>query len=484
MKNNERIGLLIVMLLAVALRAPGLTTRSVWLDEYTSIEVASKPFLDIVTGSGFNSHTPPFYYALLHIWLVPFSADEFGLRLFSLVVDLANVMLVFLIFSRQFSPGAGRIAGLFVALSPYAIYYAQEGRMYSLLVLLVLITYAIALRIRAGRAKLPLFAGFFVVAVAGMYTHYYYALSLFAIVVATTRFARTDKRTLTLLWGTALLIGIAFLPWLKVVSQILTSEGQTFRQFSYSVFPYSLFRFAAGYGVLPLNHGDKDNFYGTILANLPLIALYIVTFGTALIVAMQEMRRSFQDEFVFLMAPLVIPPMLAIGVNLYTPMLSERYLIVTFPFFAGLLALIGENQSRHSRAWWFTICLFVLTGWGTLRHYTNERFGNTQWRDAARVIDERTDLCDARIFVNPHYLEGIVDYYLNVDCAFLDARERGSMRSALGSPNTQECPGFWIIERGTAESLETKIPRGGIVVFSKFFPIENGVRLLYVEPAS
>lgn len=483
MKNNERIGVLIVLLLAVALRAPGLTTRSLWLDEYTSIEIASKPFLDIVAGSGFDSHTPPFYYALLHIWLVPFSADEFGLRLFSLVVDLANVMLVFLIFSRQFSPGAGRVAGLFVALSPYAIYYAQEGRMYSLVLLLVLITYAIALRIRTGRAGFPLLAAFFIVAVAGMYTHYYYALSLFAIVIATTVSVRGDRQTLARLWGTALLVGIAFLPWLRVVSQILTSEGQTFRQFSYSVFPYSLFRFTAGYGVLPLNHGDKDNFYGTVLANLPVIALYIGTFGAALALAFRKLRQAFSDEVVFLVAPLVIPPLLAIGVNLYTPMLSERYLIVIFPFFAGLLALVGENRPRGSRTWWFALCLFILTGWGTVRHYTNGQFGNTQWRDAAEVIDNRTDLC-ARVIVNPHYLEGIVDYYLKVDHSFLDARESGSMRAALESSDGGGCRGFWIIERGTAKSLEQMIPQDGIVLYSKFFPLENGVRLLYVEPAS
>ncbi len=138
---------LLLLLAALVLRLVGLEARGLWLDEAVSIRVASRSLLDIASGSGFDKHTPPFYYLLLHLWLYLLPATELGIRLLSVLTDVVNVALIYHTFGRQYSRRVGLISAALYTCAPFSIYFAQEGRMYPLLVLLALVTYAFALRV-------------------------------------------------------------------------------------------------------------------------------------------------------------------------------------------------------------------------------------------------------------------------------------------------------------------------------------------------
>ena len=112
--TDSRIQLCIILVLGLALRLFGLDTRSIWVDEMTSLEIGQKSFAAIVGGDQFDRHTPPVYYLLLHLWFSIVPASLFTLRLFSTVVDLLNIVLVAKVFGRQFGRPLGNYLGTYL----------------------------------------------------------------------------------------------------------------------------------------------------------------------------------------------------------------------------------------------------------------------------------------------------------------------------------------------------------------------------------
>ncbi|MGI8984833.1 MAG: glycosyltransferase family 39 protein, partial [Acidimicrobiales bacterium] len=119
-----------------------------WFDEPYTAEVAPEPlgrlFSAFVHGDGtiaFLRDAPPSYgfpyYVVTHIWLAltPFSADEVGLRLLSLLAMVAAVAVLTRAMARLAGRRTGLIAGLLVATNPFVVAYSAEARGYALAVL-------------------------------------------------------------------------------------------------------------------------------------------------------------------------------------------------------------------------------------------------------------------------------------------------------------------------------------------------------------
>ena len=68
-----------VLMLGLVVRLIGLGHQSLWLDEMTSIQIASMPLGQILIGRGFDNHTPPLYYVLLHLFGQITPLTELGL---------------------------------------------------------------------------------------------------------------------------------------------------------------------------------------------------------------------------------------------------------------------------------------------------------------------------------------------------------------------------------------------------------------------
>ena len=125
-----------IMLLATVLRLPGLSERSLWLDESYSAWFAALPLHELWTDAPLYETHPPAYYTLLKGWIALFGDGEAALRSLSVAASVANVLLLAL---------AGRLLGLerhvdriallgalLLALNPSVVVYAQEARPYAL----------------------------------------------------------------------------------------------------------------------------------------------------------------------------------------------------------------------------------------------------------------------------------------------------------------------------------------------------------------
>jgi 4-amino-4-deoxy-L-arabinose transferase-like glycosyltransferase len=475
--KRPNIAIFLLAALGLTLRLYRLDHLSLWLDEATSIEQANRPAYEILYSKGFDSHTPPFYYLLLHYWFAALPPTAWGLRLLSALIDTGSILLVYAAFSRLFKPNKSLAlitAGLYT-FSPFAIYYAQEGRMYSLVMFLVSVAFYCAIRLRDNELRWEGALLLLCCCVSGVYTHYYFILFLAALTLAILLDTSGFKGKRLYWLGLMFLVGLCFLPWLKVVLSLAASEGQTFRRFTLSVIPYAFFRFSAGYAVLPLNYNTKDNIPQALLAHWPELSSYFLFFGLLSLWSLAKLRKSHPQTILLLLLPLFLPAAIALLISIKVPMLGERYLCVSFPFFIALLA--SGLQDLKEQPWGrIAACLSILFFiYGTAQYYFNPSFGKTEWKQAATVISQRDP--EAPLFFRPDHVRGLLDYYLPrtpKHCATLLAR---SSAAQLGPGLT-----YWLIERGTETSLiHELVPLHAALLEEQLFPLENGIRLFYLR---
>lgn len=396
--------LVLAALLAVALgmRLSGLLERGIWLDETVSLQVAAQPPGEIARGQVFDNHTPPLYYLLLHLWFQVVPEGLFTLRLLSVLLDLGVLVLLVATVARAFGRRRAVAVGAAYAIAPFAVRLAQEGRMYPLLVLLVVACFALALEVDRHRHRRWTAAALVPVAAAALYTHYYAALSLLALHAAMAWRLRGDRRAALRWWGAMAGAGLLFVPWLPVVVELLDSGGQFFRAFGVAVVPYAFLRFAVGFSLLPTTVEGKMDLAAAVVEALPL--LLAVGLGVGLVVllgGMEAWRRGLAGRLAVVLA--AAPPLLALAVSAAVPSLDERYLAVSFPFFLVLAVQglgarelgrgrpearsMGGGGAARRLAWLargMAVALFLL---GAAAQLADPDAGTTAWRTAAETLE-------------------------------------------------------------------------------------------------
>jgi mannosyltransferase len=187
-----------------------------WIDEGLSIGIARHAFFDI-PGVLRQDGSPPLYYMLLHFWVELFGTKESATHAFSLIFSTLTIPVGLWTGWKLFGRWTGIVTGILCAANPFLTAYAQETRMYSLVVLLSLLCTAFFLFVfvRRERKYLPFFA---VSLVAMLYTHLwsaFFVLGVGVTVLWLMWLRRDERRELfrdaLLGFGGAFLL---YLPWL------------------------------------------------------------------------------------------------------------------------------------------------------------------------------------------------------------------------------------------------------------------------------
>lgn len=198
--------------------------KSLWGDEWYSIELAQKSIWEVFASVTEDVH-PPFFYAALHFlvkWLGP---HEWVFRLIPFCAGIGTVFLVYLL-GRKITGNnkSGLLAAFLVAISPYWLHLSNEIRSYSLLGFISCLGTFLFLQLAEGRktrwAKL-----FYVsTAVGVVYLEHYGLFWLFGIIVYTAYLAMKRRADRTLLLLQAIVV-ILCLPSLGVtIYQSLYTE--------------------------------------------------------------------------------------------------------------------------------------------------------------------------------------------------------------------------------------------------------------------
>ena len=127
-----------ILILSAALRVYRINDRDFWYDEaFTGIAVRER-FHDMMAMI-INDVHPPLYYLAAKFFSAPFNYSVFGIRLFSAVFGVLGVWAIYLFTKELFDRRIALWASLIIAISPFAIQYSQEARMYVMLVFLITI---------------------------------------------------------------------------------------------------------------------------------------------------------------------------------------------------------------------------------------------------------------------------------------------------------------------------------------------------------
>ena len=203
-----------LLALSVFLRTRALG-ESLWMDEGLSIGIASQPLFDIPSVLR-QDGSPPLYYMALSVWMDLFGAGPAETQGLSLAISLLTVPAGLWAGWSLFGRRAGLITAALFAVNVFVTAYAQETRMYALMILLSLMVTAAFIHafVYRHRRYLPLFIASLVLL---LYTHNWgLFVTLGALGALVPLWYRSDDRR-SLLRDAALGFGgagLLYVPWL------------------------------------------------------------------------------------------------------------------------------------------------------------------------------------------------------------------------------------------------------------------------------
>lgn len=340
-----------------------LTRSHMWLDEALSVDIARLPVAEIPAALRHDGH-PPLFYVLLHFWMRVFGEGDLAVRSFSGLGALATLVLAIFAGRRLAGrDGALMLVGL-LALSPFAVRYATEARMYSLVITLVLAGYLFVARAleRPSVARLVPVS----VVVGLLLLSHYWALWLacgFLAVLAVRwrRSAGSERASAGRVFVAVLAGGALLLPWLPAM---LVQSAHTGTPWAAPVRPTTMV-------TVSLNDVGGGDFAEGELLGFALLAL--AAYGA----------RRARWELTVLAATLAVA---SVAGYVTGTTFASRYTAVVFPLFllgaaAGLVRMAG----RPAR----TGALAAVIGLGLVGSVHNAVTDRTQAGVLAAAIEAR-----------------------------------------------------------------------------------------------
>jgi hypothetical protein len=366
-------------------------TRSpLWLDEALSVNIAKLPVSQIPAALRHDGH-PPLYYLLLHAWMAVVGSGDVAVRALSGIISLIALPLAWVIGRRR---GGRRLGWLFVAvmaMSPFALRYATETRMYSLLMVGTLVLYLLVDDVvRLGRVGWVRLLALAVVSGLLLLTHYWsiWLLGAVELVLAWRWWRHPDERGAS---GRAFVAiaagGVLFLPW---VPSFLYQAAHTGTPWAGRIRPTNLL----GATIQDVGGGAfKDAILvGSVMVALGALGLFGRGVDDQHIDLDLRTRRFVRYEAVVVALTLAIGA--AVGL-LTASTYATRYASGIFPLFA-LLVAAGIACFRSWRA--LTAVLATFLALCLLGSYWNVTYPRSQSRVAGHAINQVAQPGDVVIF--------------------------------------------------------------------------------------
>jgi len=386
---------LVALCVAAGIVLRFVTTSALWLDEALTVNIATVP-LDELRSALEQDGAPPLYYMLLHFWTDWFGTGDVSVRFLSGAFAVAALIPMWFAARRLAGaddPANGRriawIAVVVLASNPYAIRYATETRMYSLVIFLVLCGYLAIAR----AMERPTFTRLALVSFLGaalMYTQYWSMYLLAAVGLWALWRARPGsenaRRARLLILG-LVGVGVLFLPW---VPTFLSQLAHTGTPWGVAVAPptgmvYALLDFAGG------DHTEGWTLFFPSFALL-LLAIFGLGVATRTIELDLRTRRAARPAALIAFGTLLI----GLGLSFVSgTAFQSRYAAVAFPLYLLLIAL-GFARFVDARIRIAAVAVVVALGFaGGVRNVVEQR---TQAPEVADAINPSISADDLIIY--------------------------------------------------------------------------------------
>jgi mannosyltransferase len=382
--------------LAFALRVIGLDSQSMWRDEVDAIRFAARPLAHLLQTFVTPGQNGPLYSLLLRPWLGLAGDSGLALRFFSLFWGVLSVPLVYRL-GRRLLPGHRSlplIAALLATTSPYLVWYGQEGKMYTLVVALVLLSmdrYLAALEEGGWQRWLA----YVLVTSAAFYVHLIAALIVPAQALLFLFYGQVRGVRWKPWLASMAALTVPYLPLLAWQVPLVLQPAETGFQFvPLHVMLYSLL----------VSYGLGVAWGGTFWT----LALFVgLMLAAALLWKGLGLRWA---SGAVLAAWLVVPIAGFFAITLIRPLYTARYLIFILPAFLFLLTLGVAAVAGRSRllAGLLLAVLLVVNGRGLWQQATTPI--KTDFRAATSYVADRLAPHDLILFQIPYGYYSF-DYY-------------------------------------------------------------------------
>ncbi|MCP4415056.1 MAG: hypothetical protein GY805_00440 [Chloroflexi bacterium] len=401
--------IILLFLLAFWLRLHNIDAFSFWTDEGLTSLRSSYPIDKILSNriiiqEGITNDThPPLYYLIIHFSRFLFGGSDFAIRYPSTLASMLLLPLIYQFGRRLGGKRLGVVVVVLTAVNPLQITYAQEARMYTLLVLLAASTFYLLWRMLLTNKWRRYWLGYILLTGLMLYTHYS------AVFLIATQFIfvgwllwHNEQRRLVV--GTAVLLFLIAIPLIPItVPRLFTGAETAYVRVSPLVIFQDVIR--------------NFSFGTTLDFSEPLIQLLVM--GTAVLLFIGLVTLQSWLHRLFLLSYLLAAPVAIVLLSIIKPMyLGVRHIMIGSPALILILAqaiiwlaasMKKKNSAENSptsyrKAGWgaaVAVATAVLSI-GSIRSidnlYNNDYYVKDNFRDLIQYIEQNAGENDIIIY--------------------------------------------------------------------------------------
>ncbi|MBN1219018.1 MAG: glycosyltransferase family 39 protein [Anaerolineae bacterium] len=462
--KKHRWWLLVIIFIAFALRLTCLGEQSLWYDEGITWLLAQMSLPELIQWTAADIQ-PPLYYLLSWGTGRIFGNSEWVLRFPSACFNLLTIPLLYLLARRLF-PSTSRpktvlflhssapfLITILFALSPLMVYYSQEARMYTLLVLeATLASYILLTILKNSSSASSLLSthyslAYAFIAAAALYTHYFAAFLLIAHGLYVMLILWQRHWPKALLSQSLAMLGLAallFVPWLPVLLARLGDDpsywpgalklNEALRKVlisfsaSETVFEQIGWALALGYVAIIVGGGlrgiikwQRNKSARGHIFNKNIIRQTKFT--------IHHSQFTIYNSLLFLLLWLLVPIILILFLSYQSPKFNPRYTMLAYPAFLLLLTmslvqLIKSpsfiSNTHHSLSMtsyapcviFYTSLLFILitSAYSLTNWFADPRFSKDDFQALAQFVKER-QAPDETVLLSSGHMFPVWAYY-------------------------------------------------------------------------
>ncbi len=374
-----------------------LLQQSIRLDEAQSLWQTSHSLYGTLRVVAQDVHVP-LYHIILHYWQVIFGQSIEVARGLSLLFFVASIPFVYALARQVLRTNWALFATILFSFSPFMNWYANEARMYTLLVLVTAASQYYFVKLVGSNGRRG-WVGYSLVSMIGIYCHYFFWFNLVAqalyFLATRKHFARGTFMRFCLLAG---LLVVEFLPWVfyfgsqgfaKNTSPNLPSPSSV--DFV-NVFSQFVFGFM----------NDRVN---TILVS---------TWPLLVAVALLSVRYSqrVSSKVGYLVTASFLPVVLAYAISVtLTPFFLSRYMIGSVAPLLIVLVWLATYHSRYLKATSIMLALVVTGATSTQQYVSASTPLKEDYRSAANYATTHARSTDVIVLSAPFTVYPFHYYY-------------------------------------------------------------------------
>jgi mannosyltransferase len=400
---------------ALGLRLFRIAHQSLWVDEVLTYESALGTWTRVLTQVEVNTYIPPLYSLMVKLAL-PLGPDEAMIRLPAALAGVLSVPLFFVMVRHWVGEKTALAATFLFALSPFHLWYSQEGRPYSLVLFFGLLALWAFQQVRRHPGHNGWRVAFIGAMAAALYAHTIAValLVLLAVLAVVEEPRGTWKRSVPIAL-TVLVLVLAAVYRLVLSPQPFATAGGG-ETFSLTHLGYTVWTFFTGFSLGPSTSELHDpRPVSVALRHAHVIAPVLIgilgLMARGVMHLWKHNRAGLKPVALWLVVPVITVAAAAVATR---HMFHVRYVVLAFPaalvlFVAGIESLPGRYL--RGATWILTL---AVTAASLTNYFADPAYQREDIRAAASQLGDLAAPGDVVIVSAPYNVRPL-RFYLGRD---------------------------------------------------------------------